>query len=454
MKKIRILIGELGVAPSDGYTAQELYEAYGSLVRTQEQENLLCQPMSLHEFNEHYNPGVINCTSIIQEAISFKSYAALKRGIQNLGKKMSEALGNSEITLVGHTKPEELKPRKNKLFAYVAVQYDFSDGQSVKVLFHSPNGEARSFDVEDELVSYAHTLNGRDVTHLFADREGLTTQKFSMKMMQLLEKNHDKFVARQKTNEENQAALEAQTAANEDLALKVEALDTEIKMKQLENDGLLEAVNTMQGQIEEKQVSIANLNDQIAMAKSEREAQMKAKTDEAEKATGPAAPDFSQQANELTTVSSGTFSGLTGIKDYSEQQSITQGWRDWVLQELTTGKTFSNWQDAWTQFESTLPEDDGTGEDVPGPSADDTGNEPDLPNAEPDLPNAEPESEGPTAAVETANAILAGEYDDDPKELEREFEHIMDELEEKDPDLLEKVSDYYTELLSKLATVG
>ena len=54
-------------------------------------------------------------------------------------------------------------------------------------------------------------------------------------------------------------------------------------------------------------------------------------------------------------------------------------------------------------------------------------------------------------AVATANSILSGDFDADPKELEAKFEEILGELEASDPDLLEKVSNYYTELLSKLA---
>ncbi|MBT4267859.1 MAG: hypothetical protein HOB38_18960 [Deltaproteobacteria bacterium] len=542
MEKIRILIGELPVASSDGFTDQELYKALGSLVQTQEAEDLLYEVISLHEFDEHYNPGTTSF-NLIQEAVSFNSYTALKKGIQNLGKKMSEALRSSDITLVSDTKPEELKPRKNKLFAFVAAQFNFSDGQSVKILFHSPHGDARNFDKDDVLVSYAHSLNGRDVTHLFAQREGLTTQKFSKRMMQILEKNSEKFVARQKGNQEKKAALEAQSIANEDLELKNEQLASEIKMKQLENDGLLEAVNGMQSQIETKQVSIANLNDQIAMAKSDREAQLADKTDEAEGIAGDISIDYSSQIMDLTNINADTFAGVTGIEGYVAQEPVFQQWRDWIGKEMSAGKSFDNWQSAWAQYEQTLPEDDGTGEEVPGGSESkpwgtsswgkeaatafvnnellagnidlteedksvlrghfqgflemanrklsgslsnlgvieafekqkatmETGLEylgdgaiDNLPGSDmligteygPDgaktvtLDPSDPKPPNGGEAVATANSILSGDFDADPKELEAKFEEILGELEASDPDLLEKVSNYYTELLSKLA---
>ena len=184
MEKIKMYLGGVGVGP--GYTEQELHVAYGSLIQSQDQEDLLCQEMTIEEFDEIYNEGTTSFR-LIQEAVTFGSYPALKRGIRTLAKKFTEALGTSDITLVSHTQPEELKPRKNKMFAYVAVQFNFSDGQAVKVLFHSPGGEARSFDKDDELVSYAHSLNGRDVTHLFAEREGLSVPKFAKRMTQILE---------------------------------------------------------------------------------------------------------------------------------------------------------------------------------------------------------------------------------------------------------------------------
>lgn len=503
MEKIRIFLGGIGVGP--GYSDTELHTAYGSLIQSQDQEDLLCQEMSLEEFNSIYNEGKVSF-NLIQETVTFESYTALKRGIRTLARKFSDALGTGEITLVSHTQPEELKPRKNKLFAYVAVQYNFSDGQSVKILFHSPGGEARSFDKEDELVSYAHTLNGRDVTHLFAEREGVTVQKFAKRMMQILEKNHDKFVAKQAKNAEMKADLEAQTKASEDLDLQLSSVQNDLQLKKVENDGLAAAIAELDTKIEATETSCKNLRAKIATAKAEQEARLQDKTDEAESAVGPITPDFGKLASMMTDIDTEQFAKMTGTQNRVDNESIKEAWRDWVEQQLMAGKKFKSSQEAWKGWQDSLPEDDGTGDDAPG-SDEDTGTEPDM-SASGDFANAEayiesmtdanlkkfakayfgylsgknkfpslpknisedaieqiqdkiaelsglqpgdqPE-ESTSIAVEIANSILAGDYDGDPAKLEAKIEEIIDYLDENDPALLERVLQHNTDLLASIA---
>ncbi|MCP4756069.1 MAG: hypothetical protein GY866_34845 [Proteobacteria bacterium] len=529
-KAIPIYIGEYGMDP--GYTDQELHDAYASLVRCQEEEDLLQEEMSLAEFDHFYNPG--EASFVIEEAISFKSYAGLKKGLINIAKKFEEALSGTDIVLTSHTQPADLKPRKNKLFAYVAAQYNFSDGQSIKILFHSPGGESRSFDKDDTAVSYAHSLNGRDVTHLFAEREGLTTPKFAKRMMQILVKNSDKFLSRRKDLQEKRDQLEAQLKENDDLEIKVGGMEDKIKVQQLGNDGLRERVTNLQDRIHAAEVRNAEMRDQIATMKSEREAQMKKESEastpkesppEADPTAGTeGGKDIPTRVSELTGVSSGTFANLTGIKSYEDQESLKQQWHEWLTSELESGKEYSKWQDAWTAFAGALEED--TEEEETGiwsksvsevqtmetdqfqtemealvdenQHAESTvllakyiGDESDVLEAESlhaqqneageltsqlkaqwepltdrlrrklaesqgepaDEPSGEPsEPSEPVGAVAIANTILAGDFDDDPAELEKKFEDILDMLEGNDDDLLDKVSDHYTEVLSQLAT--
>ena len=65
---------------------------------------------------------------------------------------------------------------------------------------------------------------------------------------------------------------------------------------------------------------------------------------------------------------------------------------------------------------------------------------------------SEPETDGTMSENEnSAQEILDGKYDDSPSVIEDLLEQMIDELEESNPEILEKVSDYYSELLAKLA---
>ena len=60
-------------------------------------------------------------------------------------------------------------------------------------------------------------------------------------------------------------------------------------------------------------------------------------------------------------------------------------------------------------------------------------------------------ADGSTVSKTTANDILGGKYDDNPAELEAHLESIIDDLGATDPDLLEKVSNYYSDILVEMA---
>ncbi len=53
-------------------------------------------------------------------------------------RTFNKYLAESEIKALA---PIVGKPKKSGTFAYVAVQLPFSDGQTVNVIFHSPEGD-------------------------------------------------------------------------------------------------------------------------------------------------------------------------------------------------------------------------------------------------------------------------------------------------------------------------
>lgn len=292
LRPIKLGIIDYGLGP--GFTDQELHDAYYSLTQSQEDEDLLMEPITLDQFDDFYNPGFDEFEIKIEEAISFKDYSALKKGLALLARKFTAAL-TGDIKLTDYTKPDQLKPRKNKLFAYVSAQFNFSDGQAVKILFHSPGGDSRSFDKDEVLVSYAHSLNGRDVTHLFAEREGLSVPKFAKRMMQILEKNSPKFLSRQAKLKAKKEELEKAQKAIEGKERELAEADEQIEKKKGENEDLALKVSNLEQRIEKAQKYQKDLLKKIEKKKESSKATMDIDVDNDEMNSNDVKPEVEKK---------------------------------------------------------------------------------------------------------------------------------------------------------------
>lgn len=88
------------------------------------------------------------------------------------------------------------KPLTKGGVANVVVWFEMDDGQAVGVFFHNPDKTPKKIDPTDEMISYKWVLNKKDITIAVAPENGkdLIIRTVAKRIMQLVEKNHDRFM--------------------------------------------------------------------------------------------------------------------------------------------------------------------------------------------------------------------------------------------------------------------
>lgn len=253
-------------ANSTGLTEAELKSEYFLLASSEEEENLLMEAIDLQDFDDIVNPGI----QIIEESISFDNLSKLKTGIKRLVAQFAKNLESERVKLVTHTMPDKIKVRRNKMYAYAAIEFSFSDGQAIKVLMHSPQGNPLDFDPKKELVSFAHALNGRDISHLFASKKNVTVVKMAKIMTQLLLKNSEKFQKKAQAKTEKRKKLDVSRKVAEGLETKISAIDGKIQSARNVADGNKLKLTNLNDQITQKEVRIAELKDRLLLARAKQ----------------------------------------------------------------------------------------------------------------------------------------------------------------------------------------
>lgn len=115
--------------------------AYKSMTATEEDEDLLCESVSLEEIDSLYNPGPEVPYNQILEAIVVNHYSRTEHRMKAVQRRIHAALAGAKD---GDGQPLDIldpivgKPKKSGSFATVTVQLPFTDGQVVSIVFHSP----------------------------------------------------------------------------------------------------------------------------------------------------------------------------------------------------------------------------------------------------------------------------------------------------------------------------
>lgn len=237
--------------------------------------DLLHESCSPEEADVIMNPG----TDTVYEAVT-AIYNRLDSTAKALARVFSRNLsGGLSIDSEPYVGPD----RKNALFAYKTVTLSASDGQTISILFHSPDDNPRKFTPSETLIAYRFMLNKKDITATVAPVRGaeLTLNIMASRMAQLLEANSPKFV---KANEDREAVaneLAEVSASREALLGKVaETIDKEA---------------AIDSKIAEEEKLAARLVERLTEAK-ERNDKLKAKAAEAANAS-PNESGFSFQIN-------------------------------------------------------------------------------------------------------------------------------------------------------------
>ncbi|KAB0651379.1 hypothetical protein F7P73_13515 [Acinetobacter bohemicus] len=151
------------------------------------------------------------------------------------------------------------KPFKHKKVLNIAVSYSFEDGQSITILFHHPDREAKKIAPQDTLISWKILMNSRDITGAVQPNqgEGIAMPILAGRIMKLVNQNSARFKRTQAKKAENvQALADAEQRLLDKQDTKA-ALEAEIQ-------GLLNQLDEHQPQqLEQQNVEQASQNENI-----------------------------------------------------------------------------------------------------------------------------------------------------------------------------------------------
>lgn len=150
----------------------------------------------------------------------------LDRVIAQIGKQLTSQ-GDKTFNLVSVTK---IQPFKRLGVVNVGAIFEMSDTQLVTVLFNNPDTTPSKLSPTDVLTSWKWILNRRDVTAALQPK-ATDSRKYSLiarRMMQLLVKNHPRFVRAQAEKLRIQAEFEQSEKDIETASSKLNELDAGI----------------------------------------------------------------------------------------------------------------------------------------------------------------------------------------------------------------------------------
>lgn len=265
-----------------GFCKNGLVDAHYRLIADRRQAQLLLECASFEEIDEHYNPGEYDdesdrlTTDMVLEAVrvrqfgqTAKTMAALQR-VLNKHLAATGKLVNDEPMFAGDAIIG--KPKKSGLFASVTVQFPINDGQTLSIIFHSPDNNKMKITAADEIIAFRWLLNKRDITSAVAPdsaEEGtlpgmaaakdVSLEEVGIRCAQLIAKNSDRFAAKsaeiqqakkeledikgqvtglQDTNGQLQQDLAAKVYEDEQTAAKIAATQKQLDAQVNYNDEL------------------------------------------------------------------------------------------------------------------------------------------------------------------------------------------------------------------------
>lgn len=267
---LRVKVGEDYFVKA--FSSAELDDVYYRLTASRNDDYLIMESPSFDDVDQFYNPGdEFVSDSFILEAITVVRYAQTDKRMAAFVRVMSRFLkGNEEgieaqAAIIG-------RPKKSGSFAYVTVQIPFSDGQSISMVFHSPDGDKKKIGPEDALIAFRWLINKRDITHVVAPENGQDVSLMSVgkRITQLLVKNHARFVKTQKAVADETKRLEQLTSEMSTL----EETNTEKAAKLTDIEGNTEVVDTKitnaESRINRQQIRNADIEAEISVARAKK----------------------------------------------------------------------------------------------------------------------------------------------------------------------------------------
>ncbi len=159
------------------------------------------------------------------------------------------------------------KPFRHKKVLNVAVSYDFEDGQSITILFHNPDRDAKRISPQDTLLSWKILMNKRDVTGVIQPNqgEGIALPVLAGRVVKLINQNSARFKRTQAKKAESAQTLADAEQRIADKQNQKTALSSEIQGLLDQIDGLNKQNN---GQAPNADTSAVGNTEQSANTKA------------------------------------------------------------------------------------------------------------------------------------------------------------------------------------------
>lgn len=250
----------------------KLRSIYNELTADVNDCDMLMESAGFEEVDDYYNPGTEEVDpDYILEAIVVDKFAKTERRMLAVVRVLNRHLKNTEIEAL----PAEVgKPKRTGSFAYVTVQIPFSDGQTVSVIFHSPEGDKRKITANDTIIAFRWLLNRRDITHVVAPEDGseISLEELAIRVTKLVVKNSARFQRTQKDAMAEVKELEKTREAVKDAEAKEQALVDRIDASQKEAQRTEETLSALLSQLERQKAINAELQTKLnGMQKAEEE---------------------------------------------------------------------------------------------------------------------------------------------------------------------------------------
>ena len=290
---------------------------------------------SLFDFNDAYS-GVdeveghfLQGETFVMDAVT-SSYSKLPRQIKAVQRVLNAKLTNGLSIVSG----EVGNIKKQGLFASVAVLYRVSDGQSVSIIFHAPDGTPNTIGPKDTLIAFRWMLNSTDITaHVAPRRAGnigvdISLSEVTMKVAQLIEKNSEKYTANAKRVSDQKLALAAnlETIAEYEETLQ-QSMQLEIEVEgKIESDGT--KATRLQSQLDKLMADNDGLEGEIEAARGKAGSDPASDEAQVEKAIADAmkiSPQFYEEDQEY--IRKNGVKAFEEDKEYQDPADSLQGAR-------------------------------------------------------------------------------------------------------------------------------
>jgi len=245
-----------------GFSQVELDATYASLANDVHDLGLLLESPSLDEL-DYYNPGRDEVEEgYVLEAITVEHFSRTERRMAAVVRVLNRHLSDSEIKALP---PVVEKPKKSGSFAYVIVQLPFSDGQTVNVVFHSPEGDKKRIGPSDAIIAFRWLLNKRDITHVVAPEDGeeISLESIAKRITQLVVKNSARFERQQKAAQAERKELEETREAVKDAEERQSALMEQVSAKAKETETIEARLSNTLSLLEKQKTINAELQAKI-----------------------------------------------------------------------------------------------------------------------------------------------------------------------------------------------